>query len=67
MTYVRDDNGNVIDYSGFVFEVLNQISYKLNFTYEVVEPADKKWGTEVGDGQWDGMVGQVGVIILYPV
>ena len=59
MTYVRDDNGNVIDYSGFVFEVLNQISYKLNFTYEVVEPADKKWGTEVGDGQWDGMVGQV--------
>ena len=60
MTYVRDNKGQIVDYSGFVFEVLNQISFKLNFTYEVVEPEDGKWGSSAGDG----MVGQVRMIIM---
>lgn len=49
-TYVRNEKGEVVDYSGFIFEVLNQISYKLNFTYNVVEPSD---------GSWNGMINQV--------
>merc|ERR1712226_1098146 len=32
-TYVRDDDGKFIKYSGVIFEVLTQISHKLNFTY----------------------------------
>ena len=60
MTYVRDNRGQVVDYSGFVFEVLNQISFKLNFTYEVVEPEDGKWGSSAGDG----MVGQVMIVMM---
>ena len=40
-----------MDVSGFIFEVLNQVSYKLNFTYNVIEPSN---------GMWDGMIDQVG-------
>ena len=29
-----------MDYEGFIFEVLKHISYKLNFTMTVVEPAN---------------------------
>lgn len=31
----------------------------LNFTYEVIEPEDGKWGVEIGNGSWNGMIGEV--------
>ena len=44
----KNSKGQIIDSSGLVFEVLDQISYKLNFSYSIREPADGKWGvTEV--------------------
>ena len=36
--------GNVVGYSGLIFALLNEVSRKLNFTYMVIEPPDKKWG-----------------------
>ena len=56
---MRDDNGRFIKYAGVIFEVLNQISYKLNFTYSVHEPPDGKYGNEQPDGTYNGMIKQV--------
>ena len=42
-----------------MFEVLNQISYKLNFTYSVHEPKDGMFGTEQPDGSFNGMIKMV--------
>ena len=38
-----------------------QVSYKLNFTYMVRQPADGQWGIKEGGG-WNGMIrsGQAG-------
>lgn len=38
--------------------MLNEISYKLNFTYVVKEPSDGKWG-DLKNGKWNGMISQV--------
>ena len=57
MTYIWDDEGNV-KYSGLIFALLDEISYTLNFTYVVREPADGLWGSQV-NGQWNGLIRQV--------
>ena len=41
-----------------IFEILDQISYLMNFTYIVREPADGQWGLKTGD-RWSGMMGQL--------
>ena len=56
---MRDDDGKFIKYSGVIFEVLTQISHKLNFTYSVHEPPDGKYGNEQSDGSYNGMIKQV--------
>ena len=56
---MRDDNGKFIKYSGVIFELLNQISHKLNFTYSVHEPPDGLYGNEQSDGSYNGMIKQV--------
>lgn len=38
---------------------MNQLAKDLNFTYEVIEPSDGKWGKDIGNGTWDGMLRQV--------
>ena len=58
-TFVRDENGKFLKYSGVIFEVLSQISQKLNFTYSVHEPADGLYGNEQSDGSYNGMIKQV--------
>merc|ERR1719291_480962 len=45
--------------SGLIFEILDQISYKLNFTYVITEPADGAWGVRTAGGDWSGMIGQL--------
>ena len=58
MTYFRDDKGNVVKYSGLIFALLDEISYTLNFTYVVREPAYEEWGSQV-NGEWNGLIRQV--------
>ena len=58
MKFVRDEKGNIVKYSGLIFALLDEISYKLNFTYVVKVPADGLWGVKV-NGQWNGMIKQV--------
>ena len=45
-------------YSGLIFAMMDYIGIKLNFTYQVVEPADGLWGTRDG-AEWNGMIGQL--------
>ncbi|CAC5406406.1 unnamed protein product [Mytilus coruscus] len=42
-------------YTGITIEILNQLSYELNFTYEIQAPPDGKWGVEKYNGTWNGM------------
>ncbi|XP_046572338.1 glutamate receptor ionotropic, kainate 4-like [Haliotis rubra] len=55
--YKRITNGTA-EYTGYVFDILDILSAKLNFSYDVTQPADKKWGV-LENGQWNGMVGQL--------
>ena len=60
---IKDDSGKIIGKSGLIFEVLNQISHKLNFSYSVREPADGKWGVRSGAGEWNGMIRHLHIYI----
>ena len=31
----------------------------MNFTYTIVQPPDKAWGSPYGNGSWNGMVGML--------
>ena len=55
----KDNKGRIIETSGLIFEVLDQISYKLNFSYTVREPYDGQWGIRHQDGSWSGMIRQL--------
>ena len=43
----KDKHGEIVEATGVVFEVLDQISYKLNFTYNVREPEDGSYDTMI--------------------
>ncbi|XP_069159716.1 glutamate receptor ionotropic, delta-2-like [Procambarus clarkii] len=45
--------------AGIDVNVVNTLSEHLNFTYQVVEPADRRWGGPGQDGSVSGMVGVV--------
>ncbi|CAD5116620.1 DgyrCDS5493 [Dimorphilus gyrociliatus] len=51
--------GNLTIWEGLTFDILNQLAQDLNFTYDVIEPADGNWGIDIGNGSWNGMMGQV--------
>ncbi|XP_068223835.1 glutamate receptor ionotropic, kainate glr-3-like [Palaemon carinicauda] len=46
-----------LGYEGVLFDALNNIAEKLNFTYSVISPADRQWGTELPNGSFSGMIG----------
>ena len=54
----KDKRGKILETSGLVFEILDQISYKLNFSYIVREPEDGQWGIRNGNS-WSGMIRQL--------
>ncbi|XP_069953211.1 ionotropic receptor 93a-like isoform X1 [Cherax quadricarinatus] len=54
--FVTDSKGGVIRYEGLIFEVLNQLAVKLNFSYVVLVPPDKQWGVMGNTGNWNGMI-----------
>ncbi|XP_068228659.1 glutamate receptor ionotropic, delta-1-like [Palaemon carinicauda] len=45
--------------SGFEGSIVRALSYALNFTYQMVSPADGKWGGPLEDGSVVGMIGDV--------
>ncbi|ESO96449.1 hypothetical protein LOTGIDRAFT_115645 [Lottia gigantea] len=45
-------------YTGICIDLLRELSVRLNFSYELIEPPDLDWGI-VKDGRWTGLVGQL--------
>ncbi|XP_041354538.1 glutamate receptor ionotropic, kainate 2-like isoform X2 [Gigantopelta aegis] len=45
-------------YVGFLVDILNFVSYSLNFTYTLIEPPDGKYGS-IENGTWNGLVGTI--------
>ncbi|XP_055938019.1 glutamate receptor-like [Argiope bruennichi] len=45
--------------SGVEGELLKVLSQQLNFSYEIVKPADKNWGSLDGHGNWTGVMGML--------
>lgn len=44
-------------YEGFTIDLLRQLSDRCGFDYEIYHV--DKYGSSLGDGQWNGMVGEV--------
>ena len=42
---------------GMFKDLLDLISNTLNTTYKVGPPEDRKWGQDLGGGEWNGMIG----------
>merc|ERR1712117_958767 len=56
----KDSMGDVVQASGLVFEMLNEIASTLNFTYSVLPPDEGDFGfKKKGSNEYDGMVGQL--------
>ncbi len=54
---LRTGNGTILESIGPIPDIFNYLSTKLNFTYELVQPKDKKWGSLDLDGKtWNGLV-----------
>ena len=53
---VPTDNGTI--YRGMCIEIMEAMSYKMNFTYDVIFPPDGMWGSLV-DGVWNGFPRQL--------
>ncbi len=50
--------GDVVESTGLIFAMLDELAGKLNFSYVVVPPEDGAFGIKV-DGKWNGMIGQM--------
>jgi hypothetical protein len=49
---VIEENGK---FKGFCIDLLNEISQKMNFRYELYKVADNSYGSEI-NGTWNGMI-----------
>lgn len=53
-----DENKNPI-YEGYCIDFIKELSLKMNFTYELVEPKAGKFGKRTSDGGFDGLIGDL--------
>ncbi|KAK7023358.1 hypothetical protein SK128_005254 [Halocaridina rubra] len=56
---VREEDGEAFPDSGIDVTIINTLADTLNFTYEVVIPADGQWGGPQADGTVSGLIGMV--------
>ncbi|EFX89958.1 hypothetical protein DAPPUDRAFT_309629 [Daphnia pulex] len=57
--FERNSHGKVVRHTGLVLELTKELGNRLNFSVNVVEPADGKWGSRLSFSRWTGMVEQV--------
>ncbi|XP_008546980.2 ionotropic receptor 25a [Microplitis demolitor] len=55
---LRDANNNLMA-EGYCIDFIRELSKKMQFTYELVVPKDRKFGDKLPDGQWTGLVGDL--------
>lgn len=47
------------EYEGFAVDLVTEISKMLNFTAKFRIVADKKHGSKLENGEWNGMIGEL--------
>ncbi|XP_064595286.1 glutamate receptor U1-like [Liolophura sinensis] len=56
---IKHTEGNQSIFTGFAFDILDELSERLQFRYTVLEPEDARYGVQQEDGSWNGMIGNV--------
>jgi hypothetical protein len=51
--YVMEKDGKL---EGFCIDILNEISHKMNFRFEIYKVPDNQYGSEDENGTWNGMI-----------
>ncbi|XP_069045115.1 glutamate receptor ionotropic, delta-1 isoform X3 [Lepisosteus oculatus] len=46
-------------YKGFSIDVLDALAKNLGFKYEIYQVSDSKYGTQLPNGSWNGMIGEL--------
>ncbi|CAL1599541.1 unnamed protein product [Knipowitschia caucasica] len=46
-------------YKGFSIDVLDALSKSLGFKYDIYQVSDSKYGSQLPNGSWDGMIGDL--------
>lgn len=46
-------------YKGFSIDVLDALAKILGFKYEIYQVPDGKYGTQLPNGSWNGMIGEL--------
>ncbi|OCT71958.1 hypothetical protein XELAEV_18034936mg [Xenopus laevis] len=46
-------------YKGFSIEILDELSNRLGFKYEIYQAPDGKYGHRLSNGSWNGMIGEL--------
>ena len=51
--------GGRISFSGYCIDLLDELAKRLKFTYEIYVSPDGKYGSEMENGTWNGMIGEL--------
>ena len=46
-------------HQGFIIDLLDELSGILGFNYTIYEQDDRKYGSEIAPGKWNGMIGDL--------
>lgn len=46
-------------YKGFSIDVLDALAKMLGFKYDIYQVADSKYGSQLPNGSWNGMIGEL--------
>ncbi|KAG0726508.1 Glutamate receptor ionotropic, delta-1 [Chionoecetes opilio] len=52
-------SAGVAEYSGIMWDLLLMLTSKLNVSVEIMRPPDGRWGVELPNGSWNGMLGMI--------
>lgn len=55
---MKDATGN-LRFEGFCMDLVKKVAEQVKFNYTVEIVKDGKYGAASGDGEWDGMIGEL--------
>ncbi|CAL4058607.1 unnamed protein product, partial [Meganyctiphanes norvegica] len=56
---IAPDGMGGVQYSGIMWDLLVMLSARIGFRFEILRPPDGKWGLELSNGSWNGMLGMI--------
>ncbi|XP_076458894.1 glutamate receptor ionotropic, kainate 3-like [Babylonia areolata] len=55
----RLDQNGTVRYQGICMDILNELAFRLNFSYVILEPEDGLYGVQNDNGSWNGLVAMI--------